>query len=128
MSQPVLSVLQVKEALSVDKKPMKPHESDLTGGVPIIDIPKMRGIDSDFIIYDNVTSPDGRTLIQGPGRAYHGIVREGELQFEVQRINSDLPFGLIERYPSDYYLASRDFVKDLESRLGWFDIKISYIC
>ena len=115
----VLAVLQARGVLSPDKKPMKPGESDLTGGVPIIDIPRVAMIGgSDFIIYDNVTSPDGRTLIQGQGKAYHGNVRDGELQFEVQRIGDDFPFGVIEKYPCDYYLANKGFVSGLESRLG----------
>ncbi|HLC61256.1 MAG TPA: hypothetical protein VJJ52_07565 [Candidatus Nanoarchaeia archaeon] len=119
MSQPVLSVLQEKGAVSSIKEPMEPAQYDLRSGVPIIDIPRgTRGTTSDFIIYDNVTSPDGRVLIQGTGRAYHGIVVNGEIRFEVQKIGSNLPFGVIGRYPDDYYLANREFVSDLESRLG----------
>jgi hypothetical protein len=115
----VLAVLQARGALSPDKKPMRPGEYDLTGGVPIIDIPRVAMVaGSNFVIYDNVTSPDGRTLIQGTGKAYHGRIRDGELQFETQRIGEDFPLGVIEKYPNDYYLANRDFVSGLESRLG----------
>jgi hypothetical protein len=98
---------------------MKPHEYDLTGGVPVLDVPRgTRGTSPDFVIYDNVVSPDGKTLIQKPGKAYHGRVSDGdgELKFEIQRVDNDLPFGVIGRYSADYYLANRSFVDNLESK------------
>jgi hypothetical protein len=115
----VLSVLQKSAAVSADKEPMKPNQYDLTGGVPIIDIPRgTRGVSPDFVIYDNATSPDSRILIQGRGNVYYGVVRDDELEFEVQKITDTLPFGVIGVYPDDYYIANRAFVDSLETRLG----------
>ena len=118
MLQTVLEVLQAKGVVSTSNIPMKPHEHDLTGGVQVLVVPRgtRGGTSPDFVIYDNVVSPDGRTLIQKPGKAYHGMVRDGELRFETQRVDNDLPFGVIGRYPVDYYLANRSFVDNLESK------------
>lgn len=117
MSQQIVEILQAKKALAIDKQPMKPHEYDLTGGVPIIEIPRRAGTASDFIIYNSVTSPNGIVLVQGPGKVYHGRVDGDELRFEIQRIESDHPFGVIGRDNSNYYTANRQFVDDLSSRL-----------
>ena len=116
MSQSLLEILQQKQALGIDKKPMKPREYDLTGGVPIIEIPRGTVNPSDFIIYDNVTSPNGVILIQGQGKVYHGRVDDSELKFEVQKIESNHPFGAIGLDKSDYYTANRQFVESLSSR------------
>ena len=120
MSQQLRMILQVKGMLDLDKQPMKAREYDLTGGIPIIEIPRVplgRGGAADFIIYDSVTSPNGAILVQGSGKAYHGTVDGSELRFEVQQIESDYPFGTIGRDKSDYYLANRQFLAGLSSKL-----------
>jgi len=120
MPQSILELLQEKGAIPVDKQLMKPSEQDLTRGVPVIEIPRKRGISSDFMVYDSVTSPNGAVLVQGPGKVYHGTVNAKELRFKVQRIVGDHPFGTMGRDNSDYYTANREFVAvvaGLSSRL-----------
>ena len=118
MSQPILSVLQEEGVVSADQEPMQLSEFNLMGGVPIVDITKnYRGSGAECVIYDNVTSPDGRILMQGPGYAYFGQRVAGELEFEVQKIDDSKPFGAIGIYESDYYLAGRTFVDDLKTKL-----------
>ena len=114
----VLDVLKDKGALARDESPMRPGEYDLTGGVPIIDVPRTRNYSGpDFTIYDNVTSPDGRTLVQGHGIGYYCTERDGKLEIETRRFDSDHPFGLIGLYPNDYYTANREFVDQLKASL-----------
>jgi len=121
MSQRMIDILKAQGAMSADKTLMKAGEHDLTMGVPVIDVPRRESVggEADFVIYDSVTSPDGRTLIQGHGNAYHGMVLEGDkLRFEVQKIEANHQFGVIGFYPKDYFLANRQFVDDLRRRLG----------
>ena len=117
MSQSILAVLKGKGVVLPDAQPMKPSQYDLRGGVSIIDISRNpRAAPYDFMVYDNVTSPDGRTLVQGKGTQYAVSVRDGRLQVEDRKkIEEDLPFGVIGAYPNDYYMSSRLFISDLEA-------------
>ena len=117
MNTAILKVLKEKEIILPNAEPMVRGQYDLRGGVPIIDILRYpRGAQYDFMFYDNVTSPNGITLIQGKGTQFAVSVRDGRLQVEDRRkTEEDLPFGVIGIYPHDYYMSNRQFINDLES-------------
>ena len=116
MKKSISDLLKESKIIFPNAEPMKPSQYNLRGGVPIIDISRNpRGDQYDFMVYDNVTSPDGKTLVQGIGTRYAVSIREGRLQVEGNGKNDvDLPFGVIGMYPSDYYMSSRQFISDLE--------------
>jgi len=116
MTQSVLTFLQKKGIIPTDE-PMKPSQYDLRGGVPIIDISRNpRDQPFGFMLYSNVTSPDGRTLIQNEGTQYAVSINEDELQVvDNRKVKESLPFGLIGVHQHDYYLADRELVNKLES-------------
>lgn len=117
MNTPLVAELKEKGIILSDASPMKAGQYDLSHGVPIIVVPRKPEVLCDFMIYDNVTSPDGRVLIQGTGTQYAVSVRNGEIHVDDRRtVEEDLPFGVIGVYPKDYYMANRQFIRDLESR------------
>jgi hypothetical protein len=113
----IIQMLKDKGIVLPDAAPLKARQYDFTNRAPIIAIPRNpHGAEYDFFVYDNVTSPDGVVLIQGNGTQYAIALREEGFQIESQKVNVDVPFGAIGHYPIDYYLSSRQFISDLESR------------
>ena len=114
MTRRFLAALKEMGAVSPDAHPMKPRECDLSGGVPIIDIPTDRGVEH-VMVYDNVTSQEGTILMQGKGTQYAISVSDGTLQVAASRnVEGNLLVGIIGSYPADYYKVSEQFVRTLD--------------
>ena len=117
MSQPILTVLIERSAVSVDQAPLSRDMGQFEGS-HIIDIPRGSGRESyDFMVHSNVSSPDGRTLIQNRGIQYAVAVNDGKLKVVDRKEIDVLPFGVlgVRGYNSDYYHTNPEFVDALES-------------